>query len=209
MDPRTAAESLRMYEKGLAVYAGLNPSDLQLTQGQSGYAIVVSNQGKRAQQKRTEPARRMADQRILAKAAKMANAYSMVSPNLPEEPGDYRIEYSNVGTTPEERKTHTEVIEAELKMGLISRVEAYRRLNPGVESDEEAVRRLIDIDRMTKILNRSQQAPQTATPATQGDDNERRNEGGDSELVGDGTELPAEGGIGEAEESGGAVIEDS
>ena len=209
MDPRTAAESLRMYEKGLAVYAGLNPSDLQLTQGQSGYAIVVSNQGNRAQQKRTEPARRMADQRILAKAAKMANAYSAVSPNLPEEPGDYRIEYSNVGTSAEERKTHTEVIKAELEMGLISRVEAYRRLNPGVDTDEEAVRRLIDIDRMTKILNRSKQAPQTATPATQGDENERRNERGDSELVGDGTELPAERGIGEEEESGGAVIEDS
>jgi hypothetical protein len=114
-----------------------------------------------------------------------------------------------VGTTPEERKVHTEVIEAELKMGLMSRVEAYRRLNPGVDSDEEAVRRLIDIDRMTKILNRSQEAPQTATPAIQGDDNERRSERGDSELVGDGTELPAERGIGEAEEGGGTAIQDS
>lgn len=209
MDPRTAAESLRMYEKGLAVYAGLNPSDLQLTQGQSGYAIVVSNQGKRAQQKRTEPARRMADQRILAKAAKMANAYALPSPDLPEDPSSYRVEYSNVGTTPEERKVHTEVIKSELEMGLISRVEAYRRLNPGVETDEEAVRRLIDIDRMTKILNRSQLAPLTATPATQGDDNERRNERGDSELSGDGTELPAERGVGEEAESGGAAIQGS
>jgi hypothetical protein len=88
-------------------------------------------------------------------------------------------------------------------------LDAYRRLNAGVDTDEEAVRRLIDIDRMTKILNRSKEAPQTATPATQGDENERRNERGDSELVGDGTELPAERGIGEEEESGGSIIEDS
>lgn len=202
MDPRTAAESLRMYEKGLAVYAGLNPSDLQLTQGQSGYAIVVSQHGKRAQQKRTEPARRMADQGILAKAAKMANAYAVPSPNLPEDPALYRVEYANVGTTAEERRVHTDVIRAELEMGLISRVDAYRRLNPGIESDAEAVRRLIDIDRMTKILNQSREALPTATPAKQGDDNERRSdEGGDTELSGDRSELPTEGGIGQEEES--------
>ena len=207
MDPRTAAESLRMYEKGLAVYAGLNPSDLQLTQGQSGYAIIVSQNGKRAQQKRTEPARRMADQSIMAKAAKMANAYAVPSPNLPEDAGMYRIEYTNVGTTPEERKTHVDVIQAELEMGLISRVDAYRRLNPNVDTDSEAVRRLIDIDRMTKILNQSREALPTATPAIQGDDNERRSEG--RYEPGDSSELPPEGGVGEETEGGGAALQDS
>ena len=48
MDPLASIEALKVYEQGLAVYAGLNPSDLAVTQSaQSGYAIVVSREGQR------------------------------------------------------------------------------------------------------------------------------------------------------------------
>ncbi len=144
MDPLRAAESLRMYEHGLAVYAGLNPSDLQITSGQSGYAIVVSRAGQRRAQKLLEPALRLADQELLATAAKLANTYG--GHNLPEDPRDYNISYRALEPMPAERKEMTEAIKAELEMGLISRLDAIRMLNPSIESDEDALERLLRAD---------------------------------------------------------------
>ena len=176
MEPASSAEALATYERGLAQFASLNPTDLQTTQSaMSGYAIVVSRDGQRRQQKRLEPARREADQKILALAAKMANAYATPSPGLPEDPADYDIDYSAINESAQERKLKLEAIKMEMELGLMSRVEAYRQIHPQCESDEQAVGKLVDIDRMTQILAQSEsanQAPQSeaeepppATPA--------------------------------------------
>jgi hypothetical protein len=47
---------------------------------------------------------------------------------------------------PSERKEMTEAIKAELEMGLISRLDAIRMLNPAIESDEDALERLLRTD---------------------------------------------------------------
>lgn len=143
MDPLQAAEALRLYEQGLAVYAGLNPADLQITQAQSGYAIVVSRAGQRKAQKMVEPSYRMADQKLLATAAQLANFYMNV--NLPENPREYGISYRSLKPSVEEMKAETEVIKAEVELGILSKLDAIRRLHPEIESDEEALERLIRV----------------------------------------------------------------
>ena len=152
MEPASAAEALTHYEKGLAIFAGLNPSDLQVTQGQSGYAIVVSRDGMRRQQQRLEPARLEADQKLMALAAKMANAYASPSPGLPEDPESYQIEYGSIGESAQEQKVKLEAIKMQMELGLMSRVDAYREIHPQCESDEDAVSKLIDIDKLSQIL---------------------------------------------------------
>ena len=167
MEPASAAEALTHYEKGLAIFAGLNPSDLQVTQGQSGYAIVVSRDGMRRQQKRLEPARLEADKNLMALAAKMVNAYAVPSPQLPEDPEAYQIEYGSIEESAQEQKAKLEAIKMQMELGLMSRVDAYRELHPQCDSDEQAVSKLIDIDRMAQILAQSEPANQAPAPAVE------------------------------------------
>jgi hypothetical protein len=163
MNPLEGAAALREFEAGLGVYAGLSPSDLKVTSGQSGYAIVVSQAGKRRQQKRSEPARRMADQDILATAAKLANAYE--GTDLPEEAGAYAVRYPGIGESIEERKAKAEIVKTELEMGLISRVEAYRRLNPEIQDEAEIMERLINATRLEGIVRKVAEAEDRAAEA--------------------------------------------
>jgi hypothetical protein len=167
MDVLTSSEALKIYESGLAVYAGLNPSDLQVTQGQSGYAIVVSRAGQRVAQKKVEPAFRMADQTLLATAAALSNVY--LGTSLSENPRDYLISYRALGATPAERKEAALAVQAEVDMGLASRVDALRRLHPEIESDEEAIDRLLRVQEIEKILRDAMhpKAEQQDTPEGQ------------------------------------------
>ena len=151
MEPRSAAEALRTYESGLAVYAGLNPADLQVTQAQSGYAIVVSRAGMRRRMKAREPSLRMSDQLLLSRAAQLSNQYGGTA--LPEEPAAYTIEYRGISESPEETTRRADTIKAKLELGLISKVEALRELNPAIASDEEAIERLLRIQRLEEVLN--------------------------------------------------------
>jgi len=153
MEPKSAAEALRIYETGLAVYAGLNPSDLQVTQAQSGYSIVVSRAGMRRRMKAVEPSLRMSDQLLLSRAAMLANAYA--GANLPTEPDAYIIDYRGLAESPEETKARADLVRSELDMGLISRVDALRTLHPEIDTDEKAIERLLRIDRLEQLLNTS------------------------------------------------------
>lgn len=157
MDPVAGAESLRIYEQGLAVYAGLNPSDLQITQAQSGYAIVVSREGQRRAQKLVEPSFRMADQKLLATAAALSNLYA--GTDLPEDPRAYSIHYRALKSSMEERKAQAEVLRAEADMGIASQIDVIRGLHPEIENDEEALERLLRVKQIEKDLASFDQIP--------------------------------------------------
>jgi hypothetical protein len=133
MEPKSAAEALRVYETGLAVYAGLNPSDLMISQAQSGYSIVVSRAGMRRRMRAVEPAFRMSDQLLMSRAAMLSNAYGGSS--LPMEPEAYTIRYRGVSDSPEEIKQRAELVRTEL------------------DTDEKAIERLLRIDRLAQLLN--------------------------------------------------------
>ena len=99
---------------------------------------------------RAEPANRKGDQIMLARAAKLSNAYG--GTNLPEEPREYRISYALIGQSPFERKEELANVEKELSMNLISQVDATRRLYPEIESEEEAVGYLLAIEEQNQAL---------------------------------------------------------
>jgi len=127
----------------LAVFAGLSPSDLTLTQGQSGYAIMVSRSGQRRAQIQQEPAHRMGDQILLSIAARLSNSYAATT--LPTNPRDWVISYPRPLDSQQERKALIENTSAELEIGTISKIEAVRITRPEVSTDEEALQHLIKV----------------------------------------------------------------
>ncbi len=162
MDPMNAAEALRVYEQGLAVYAGLNPSDLQITQAQSGYAIVVSREGQRRAQKLVEPALRLADQSLMATAASLSNMY--LGTSLPEDPRDYSIHYRALKPSLEERRAQSDVLASEAELGIISKIDVLRGLHPEIESDEEALERLLRVQQIQQDLRNFTETQTDETP---------------------------------------------
>ena len=144
MSPMEGLESLKLYAERLAVYAGLNPGDLQAKGSvQSGIAIQVSRDGQRKACQKAEAPNRKGDQHLLATAARLANSYG--GHNLPEEPRAYRISYALIGQSTYERKEQLENVNRELEMNLISQVGAVRKLFPDFQSDMEAVGYLLEI----------------------------------------------------------------
>ena len=152
MSPEEGLEALRSYAERLAMYCGISGADLQTKNSgaKSGIAIIVSRDGMRRAQMRAEPANRKGDQIMLARAAKLSNAYG--GTNLPEEPREYRISYALIGQSPFERKEELANVEKELSMNLISQVDATRRLYPEIESEEEAVGYLLAIEEQNQAL---------------------------------------------------------
>lgn len=143
MDPKTAGEAIEAFIAGLAVYADLSPSDISIgSQGKSGYAIVVSRDGLRRAQKRLVPPCLMGDRRLLAKAAKLANAYGGHA--LPEDPKAWRIKYADIGRTPDEVKAEREELVARRDQKLAHPVEVFMALN-GLDDREEAERQMCEI----------------------------------------------------------------
>jgi hypothetical protein len=139
MDVAVGVSSLRSYEERLALFAGISPSDLQVTGSpQSGIAIQVSRDGLRSAQQRYEPAYRMADQLILATAARMANK-SISGLNLPEDPRGWSVSYRQLGESSPERKVKAETVTLERNAGTLGQVGAVRRMHPSLASDEEAI----------------------------------------------------------------------
>lgn len=150
MEPRSAAEALTTYESGLAIYAGLNPSDLQTSGAQSGYAIVVSREGQKRKAEEIAPALRLGDQTLLSTAARIVALFGVAT--LPTAPREWVVKYNGLGESPLERKSKAEGVKLELELGLLSQVEAVRRLNPELQTDAAAVDRLLSIRKMDEIL---------------------------------------------------------
>jgi len=126
----------------LAQDAGVPPSDVQRLGGtaRSGYAISVSNEGKRAAQRKFAPSFRDGDEQLVRLAAILLNRFGGEA--LPE--GGYSIVYREIPLSPQEldarRKHALELMAA----GLMGQVEAYRYLHPGV-SEEQARQDLLKI----------------------------------------------------------------
>ncbi len=142
LPPLEGVESLRAYEERLAVFAGLNPGDLKASGDvKSGISIIVSREGQRRAQRKSEPVNRSGDQQLLATAARLANSYGGAS--LPEKERDYRIEYAILGLSQEELTALLENLERERSLGLISPVTMAMRRYPSIETEEEALAYLV------------------------------------------------------------------
>lgn len=128
----------------LATDAGLAPSELQRTSGsaRSGYAISLSQEGKRSAQRKYVMQFRDADERLVAVSATLVNrAFGTTYPE-----GGYSVHYREIPLSPDELTARREHVLAMMDAGLMDRVEALRYF--GSLSEQDAVARLAAIDAM-------------------------------------------------------------
>lgn len=142
-DPVALEEALTARITRIATEAGIPPSDVQRmgATARSGVAISLTNEGKRAQQRRYAAVFRDADERLLRVSAILLNRAT--NNDLPES--GYGIVYREVPLSPAElearRKHALELVQA----GLMSKVEAYIEMHPGM-TPEAARQELAAID---------------------------------------------------------------
>lgn len=144
----------------LATDAGLAPSELQRTSGsaRSGYAISLSQEGKRSAQRKYVLQFRDADERLVAVSATLVNrAFGTTFPE-----GGYSVHYREIPLSPDELTARREHVLAMMDAGLMDRVEALRYF--GSLSEQDAVARLAAIDAMRNG---------TPSPAGTGDSEEQ------------------------------------
>lgn len=145
-DPAMLEGVISALANRIAIDAGLPPADIQRMGGtaRSGYAIALSNEGKRAAARRYAPIFRRADQQLIATTAILLNRAT--GSNLPEQ--GYEIVYRDLPLSPEELAARRANVIELLRERLISRVKAYQELNPGLtESSARAELARIDAER--------------------------------------------------------------
>ena len=150
VDVSSMITAIDAYAVRLAQDAGVPPSDLQRLGGtaRSGYAIALSDSGKRQQQRRYRLQFKRSDERLIALVAQLLNRAT--GSTYPES--GYSVVHQEIPLSPQElkeRRTHLLEI---ARAGLISRTRAYQELNPGI-SREQAERDLaiIAADRLQSL----------------------------------------------------------
>jgi hypothetical protein len=157
----------------LAVEAGVNASDInRLNSQRSGVSISLTNEGKRQQQRRFAPVFRDPDSRLVGIVGALLNRYAESQGETPIYPeGGWSVLYRELPLSPSElearRKHVLELVDAKL----LSRLDAYLELNPGLTRSMGA-RELARIDSEGAALPGEQlgQALQAARQALQAGD---------------------------------------
>lgn len=158
-DVATIESTISAIAHRLATDAGLSQTDIQRTSGsaKSGYAISLSNEGKRQAQRRYVTQFRGADEELVGKSAILFNRSTGSA--YPE--GGYSVQYREIPLSPEEltsRRTHAlEMLDA----GLMDRVEALRQFGDLTEAD--AIAKLAMIETMKAATS-----PGVATMTSEG-----------------------------------------
>lgn len=133
----------------LATDAGLAPSELQRTSGsaRSGYAISLSQEGKRVAQRRYVMQQRAADEALIGLSAILFNRWTEANfeaANYPE--GGYSVLYREIPLSPNELEARRKHVLEMLGAGLMSQVDALRYF--GSLSEQDAVAQLAQIKAM-------------------------------------------------------------
>lgn len=133
-DPEKLMNAIGAFEGGLAQYAGVSPADLVRTGAdpRSGASLSISREGLRAAQARYAPQLRRGDLEVLSITAKVLNRAT--GTNYPES--GYAISYPALPLSAEEVKSQREDLLAKVGAGLMSKVDAYMRLTPGLTREQ-------------------------------------------------------------------------
>jgi len=135
----------------VAVEAGLPPGDVQRNSGsvRSGYSISLSNEGKRTAARRFAPSFRASDEELVGKTAALMNR--AIGLGLPE--AGYSVQYQDLPLSPEELRSRRENVLELLTSGLISRVDAYVELHPGLtQAQAQLDLQAIDAERSSIVM---------------------------------------------------------
>jgi hypothetical protein len=130
----------------LATDAGLAPSELQRTSGsaRSGYAISLSQEGKRVAQRRYVMQFRAADEALVGLSAILYNRWSEANSeptNYPE--GGFSVLYREIPLSGDELSARRDHVVTMLEKGLMTKVDALRYF--GSLSEQDAVAQLAAI----------------------------------------------------------------
>lgn len=155
MQPGDMGEAISNYEAALARFAGIDAPDVQRSSASSGYALVVSQDGKRKAQQRLEAPCRMGDLYLLTRAAKLANAYLAAS--LPENEADWTIAYSKGRRSIEEVKAAYEEAKAKMEMGIWDEVDVMIALNPEMDRTQ-ALAKVLDVIQTSQLIEAARRA---------------------------------------------------
>jgi len=130
------------YVLQLAVRWGLNPSDVsrQSANPSSAAALFISNEGKRQFSAQVEEVFRRSDLWTLRIIAALMNRGGMG----PVKEGPFSVSYHAIPLSSQERKQRREDLEWQRDQGLISPLDEYMELHPGV-SEEDAHAALVKI----------------------------------------------------------------
>lgn len=142
--------AVAQYEHRVAAFSGISPAEVSRANGdpRSGYALSISREGQREAQRKFLPQFRAADRVLLEVSAILANRQFGTS--YPE--AGYRIQYESIPLSPNELEAQREDLIAKMEVGLLSPVDAYMALNPGIDRPE-AIFRLQEIRAETAALN--------------------------------------------------------
>jgi len=135
-DMQKMEQTLQSFAQRLAQDAGLSPSDIQRMSGnaKSGYAIALTNSGKREVQVRYAPQFQWADQHLLARTAAIYNRAT--GSDLPES--GYEVVYKQIPLTAQELSAQSDYVFNLLDRGFISQAQAKARLEPGMSTRQAA-----------------------------------------------------------------------
>ncbi len=173
-DTRMLYEVNEMYSARLGLDQGISGSDMQRMSGdpRSGYAISLSNNGKREAQRTYVTSFRDGDERLMALSAILLNCAT--GSDLPES--DYSVIYREIPLSPEEIKGREESALRRRDAGLLSRVDAYRELNPGLSAEQAQVD-LDAIDAEATKAEKAEKADDPPEPDAEPDDQENDDAG--------------------------------
>jgi hypothetical protein len=152
MTPSDMAEANLQYEASLSQFAGVDAPDVQRSASSSGYALVVSQDGKRKAAKKLETPCRMADTLLFATASRLANAYLSVTPPLPESPEEWSITYAKPRRSIDEIKAGYEEAKAMVDLGVWDEVDVVQHLHPEL-TQAQAVANILDKRATRALLN--------------------------------------------------------
>ena len=158
LDMLAAVEALNSYIRDVAISAGISPADFQITSGQSGYAIVLSREGKRHTRRAQIPAARVGDQELLATAARMVGGI-IDGYDAPTDSEEWAISYNDIDSDVVEKKGRIEIANAQLEAGLIAEPQALMIIHP--DWDEEKA--LFEYLRTLEMKMRVEQARNALT----------------------------------------------
>jgi hypothetical protein len=128
MEPSSALAAIDSKVSQALRDAGLGPVDEAPAKGVSGTAITISRESLRREQRRQIPAARLADQHLLATAARLANAY--LGTALPTEPESYCIDYHGVPPSTDEVLAAVQRATSLMSAGLTTRERAIMEVYP-------------------------------------------------------------------------------
>jgi len=131
MDPEKTMTAIGMYEAGLSSYAGVSAADILRTGAdpRSGISLSISREGLRDAQKRMAPQLSRSDAELVSKSAMMVNRATGTS--YPET--GYTVTYPSLPLSAAETTALRDDLIIKIEQGLMSKIDAYRILNPGVD----------------------------------------------------------------------------